>query len=289
MRIFDLYKKSFSNIVTNPTITMFFVLFLILSNSIGAYMANSQNTISGVLLSFCLFALAIAFLSGWFFVVKEIAAEGEKENKNYFALFLEGIGKNIVSITIGSFIYAFLFVIILFASGKIAYHFFGSLDFIIKDMANLPQDTNQLMEYLENLTVNQKYTIYCWQLCLMAAGAIFNLIFLYYFPSIIYSDKNIFLKPFISFIEAVKFLFKNFVVSLFLYLTIYVIYFILGLLSALFFQNPIISILILILHIYFVCAVVMLIFSYYGQKYNCNNGCDSIGENEAINRDGKED
>ncbi|MBQ9150453.1 hypothetical protein IJX73_05935 [bacterium] len=288
MKIFDLYKKSFLSAITNPTISMFLVLFLILSNLMANQMITSKTAVVSMILSFCIFTLTLAFISGWLYVAKEISIEGEKENKNYFAIFLEGIGKNIVSVGIASFIYTLLFTIILFIAGKIAYLAFGSLDFILKDITSLTQDTNQFIEYLEKLTIDQQYTLYCWQMCFIAFLSIFNFILLFYFPAVIFSEKNIFIKPFRAFIDSIKFTFKNFFGSLLIYLTIFFAYFALSVLRFLFAQNALILILLLFLYIYFICGAVMLIFSYYGQKNNCNNGCYSIGENEIIDKTSEE-
>ena len=100
MKIFDLYKKAFTGVMVNPTITMFLVLFLILSNLMASQMFASKTAIVSTILSFCLFMLTLSFISGWLYVAKEISLKGEKENKNYFAIFLEGIGKNILPVGI---------------------------------------------------------------------------------------------------------------------------------------------------------------------------------------------
>ena len=254
MKIFNLYKKSFTSVIVNPTITMFLVLFLILSNLMTAQMFAAKTALVSAILSFCLFMLTLSFISGWLYIAKEISLEGEKENKNYFAIFLEGIGKNILPVGIGSFIYTLLFVIIMFLTGKIAYSVFGSLDFIVKDVAILTQDTNQLIEYIGKLDVNQKYILYCWQICFIIATAIFNFLMLFYFPAIIFSEKNPFLKPLSALTNSIKFLFKNFFGSLFIFLTIYFIYFSSSILKFLFAQNAFVLILLLFFYIYFICG-----------------------------------
>ena len=45
MKIFDLYKKSFLSAITNPTISMFLVLFLILSNLMANQMITSKTAV----------------------------------------------------------------------------------------------------------------------------------------------------------------------------------------------------------------------------------------------------
>lgn len=285
MKLFEIYKKSFATVVSNPAVTLFLVLFLIVSNILTSYMFTSRTKIVAFILSFCVFLLSLCFVAGWFYIVKDVAKNDSDENKNYFAIFLEGIGKNIIPIGIGSFIYTFILTLVLFLTGKVAYNLFGSLDFILKDLITITQDSNLLNEYLNKLTVDQKYTIYAWQLSFIFASMIFNFIMLFYFPAIVFDEKsNMFKKAFSALIKALCFLFKNFFGALFLYICIYFTYMFLGILKVLFGANVIVSILLLFFYIYFISGAIMLIFNYYGQKNNCTDRCDSIGENENIDK-----
>ena len=213
MNIFKLYKQSFSTIVTNPNITLFLVLFLILSNVFALYVFSAKTFIVAMILSFCVFLLSLCFVSGWFNVIKDVAkSENNKiqnstelndstysqtstQSKNYFSIFLEGIGKNIIPVGIGSLIYTLILILVFTLSAKFANHFFGSLDFLLKDLTTIAQDNKALMEYFDKLSVDQKYSIYAWQLCFILSSMIFNFIMLFYFPALIFNEKsNVFLR-----------------------------------------------------------------------------------------------
>ncbi|MBQ7287436.1 MAG: hypothetical protein IJW73_06720 [Candidatus Gastranaerophilales bacterium] len=289
MNLINIYKKSFYTVFANPAVTLFLILFLIASNFLSSYMVVARTKIVAMILFFCAFLLGLCFISGWLQIMKDVSEDEKAENKNYFAIFLEGIGRNIIPIGIGGFIYTLLITILFLITGKIAFHLFGSLDFILKDLANLVYDNNALMEYFSKLDVNQKYTIYSWQLSFIFASMIFNFIMLFYFPALIFDNsKNIFLRPLIALKNAICFLFKNFFTSILIYLSIYFTYMCLMILNALFSANVIISILLLLFYIYFISLAVMLTFNYYGQKNNSNNGCDSIREDENLDKPSKE-
>ena len=264
MNIFKLYKQSFSTIVTNPNITLFLVLFLILSNVFALYVFSAKTFIVAMILSFCVFLLSLCFVSGWFNVIKDVAkSENNKiqnstelndstysqtstQSKNYFSIFLEGIGKNIIPVGIGSLIYTLILILVFTLSAKFANHFFGSLDFLLKDLTTIAQDNKALMEYFDKLSVDQKYSIYAWQLCFILSSMIFNFIMLFYFPALIFNEKsNVFLRAIGGLKDSICFLFKNFFGALFLYVCIYSTYLFLGILKAIFVNNSIISIVIL--------------------------------------------
>lgn len=288
MKITELYKKSFGAIFSIPSLTMILVLFLIASTLITKDVQTTSG-ISLILKTICLYLMSLCFASGWFYLFKNINTTKEKDEKNYYGLFLEGIGKNIIPFAIASIIYVFLFGIVTFLTIKFAHHTFGSLDFFLKDFMTIANDNNALIEYFNKLSVDEKYIIYAWQLTFIAVSAIFNFILLFYFPSIIYEEKfNMFLKPFVALKNCVVFVFKNFFGALLLYLSIYFAYVILNILKVFAMNYIILSILLLFVNIYFITFVVMLIFKYYEEKNNCNHGCDCIGQNENIDKSGEE-
>ena len=137
MNLFNIYKKSFEIVVQNPAITLFLVIFLIASNLLAGFMFTSNTKIVAMVMSFCIFMLSLCFVSGWLNIIKDCAKDEKSKEKNYLSIFLEGIGKNIIPVGIGSFIYTLILMVVLFLTGKIAHQAFGSLDFILKDLLRL--------------------------------------------------------------------------------------------------------------------------------------------------------
>lgn len=285
MNLINIYKKSLLTTFSNPSITLFLVLFLIASNLMTSYMQASYSNSVATILFFCITMLSVCFVSGWSLVIKDVSSEEKKENKNYFGIFFEGIGKNIISVGIGCFIYTFLLVVVFVITGKIAHETFGSLSFIQSDLANLPQDNKAIIDYFTNLSSEKEFIITSWILSLFLATTIFNFVTLFYYPAIIYSNlKNEFAKPFVALKDSIVFLFKNFFASLLIYFSILFIYFLIMFLNANFSANSAISIIVLLFYIYFISFTLMLTFNYYGQRNNCNNRADSIGQNEDCDK-----
>lgn len=285
MNLINIYKKSFSQVMTNPIITLFLILFIIISNLFMGYAYSAKSFVTTLVVSTCAFLLSICFIAGWFNVIKDVAKDEKAENKNYFSIFMEGIGKDVFPIGVGCLIYGILLTVVLILTGKIAHHAFGSLDFITKDIIPIAQDNSALMEYLNKLTDEQKYIISAWELSLIFSTMVFNFIMLFYFPSIIYNEKaNIFIKPLVSLKDGICFLFKNFFGALSIHISIYIVYMLIGIINAAFGNNFVISILLVFFNIYFISIAIMLIFNYYEQKNHCANRSDSIGQDENIDK-----
>ncbi len=288
MLLINSIKKSFNCIVENPSITLFLVLFMIGANILASYVLAAKVQVIGQILILCLFALLFVFFSGWFKVIKESCDREKIKEKNFYSLFLEGIGANIVPVSIGIVIYTIFMFLSILCAQFVALHFFGDINFFIEGMTKVANEQGNIMDYFSTLDVNQKFAIYGWNLCIIAFVALFNFIFTFYFPAMFDSEKNVFLRPLISIWEGLKFLFKNFFGAIGLTLFIYVINTVLAILNARFAQNTIISIILLLIYIYFVSFVVMLIFNYYETKNNSSDGSDCIGQDEVGNTVGEE-
>ncbi|MBQ4647382.1 MAG: hypothetical protein IJB79_08545 [Candidatus Gastranaerophilales bacterium] len=285
MKLIDIYKNSYKMVISTPAVTMFLVLFLIVSNLLTSYAFSSGVKSLALILTFCVFMLTLCFISGWLYIIKDTIKNDKKEDKNYWAIFLEGIGKNIVSIFFGFIIYFILFLIILILTGKVAYTLFGNLDFLTKDATLVAQSNQAFLEYVNKLPENQQFAFLAWQLSFILSTTVYSFLMLFYYPSIINNEKsNIFLKPIVALKDSICFLFKNFFGALAIHFSILVIYFIFNSISLFFESNPIVSILLIFFYIYFISSAIMLIFNYYEQRNNCVDGCDCIGENEDIDK-----
>ena len=285
MTILDTIKKSYKCVVENPSITMFFVIFLIGANILISYILSTQSKTLGQILILCLFALICIFISGWFKVIQESMDLDNIKEKKYYALFLEGIGENIIPTTLGTIIYSAILFLIIFISQYIALKQFGSIDFVLNDFNSISQKNMNFMQYFQTLTSEQKYIIYGWNFCILCGLAIFNFAFLFYFPALILEKvegkwKNIFLRPLIALWKNLKFFFKNFLWVLLISISIHIIHMILAILNAHFAQNLILSVVFLLIYIYFVAMVVMFIFNYYDKKNNYLNKQSEIVEKE---------
>ena len=288
--IFKLIKKSLNYVMDNPSVTLYFVLFLILINVLAFYALQASVLASKIAFSLATISLAFAFSSGWFQVILETDTKEKNLEKNFFNIFLEGVGKNIIPVSLGSILYGFIFICAIALTSLVANAVFGNLDFVLKDMMSLAQTSINPSEFLAKLNDNQKYILYAWQLSFLFVAGLFNFIFLYYFPALFKKDdKNKFIKPFVAIFDSVCFLFRNFWISLLLFIVIFVLYIAIELIKPFIANNTILMVLHLFVSIYFIASVVMLIFKYYEQENLYNNRGDSIGQNENVDSIGTED
>jgi len=282
MTINNLIKKSFKTVVNLPVITLFLVVFLIISNFFTSSILTAKTLPVMSILMLCAFLMAAVFVSGWFKVIKE--AINEDKTKNYFAIFLEGIGKNLLSTILAIILYFVLFVGVVFLARFLAFKLFGGLDFLTKELVASTVNTQDFIENFNKLTLSQQSTIYGWYFTLIAACGIFNFLLLFYFPSMFFmEDKNALIRPFLALKSSIVFTFKNFFGTLGICILIHVAYFFIALLSTLF-SNIIISVLVLFSYIYFAAITIMLLFNYYDKKTDCNNRADSIGQDETCDK-----
>ena len=281
MAFINLIKKSFRNIIENPSITLSLVLYLIMSNLILVMAFWAKTKIFAMLFILCIALLTIAFFAGWFQVINESVDIEKMKDKKYGAIFFEGVGRNFLPVAIGSFLLFILMNLGIMGIRIFAYKFFGDIQPIVEGLS-LAQDSKA---YILSLSDDKIYAVYCWALSGIIFLMFFSFIFLYYFPVIINDSKNnVFLKPFVAIVCSVVKVFKNFSISFFAFSFLLFLYLILAILNALFAQHSILEVLMLFIGIYFASYAFMLIFNCYEQKNNCIDGCDSIGENEIINR-----
>ena len=286
--LLSLIKKSFKQVFENSSIMIFLVAYLII---IGVITPFIRNDILAMVLGICIILLTIVHFAGWFQLVNAIAIEknNELENKTVFSVFLEGIGRNIVPLIIAFIFYFAILMLFLYVSGFVANHFFGDIQIVFQDIMTSMQGNNNLILALEALPDDKKMTFYGWQFYFIVVTCILSFIFITYCPFLINSEKNIFVRPFIAFWESLKFTFKNFLMTVAIYASIYAAYILINVLRGLAGSNTIISMVLFLIYIYFSAIVVMLIFNYYDAKNNCSDRSDSIGENETVDTAGKED
>lgn len=281
-------KKSFDCVIKNPAITLFLVLFLIVLSILAKYIIAAKTIAIAITLFLCFLALVFAYFSGWFKVIKESCDKEKIKEKNFYMIFLEGIGENIIPTALGLIIYSALMIFVVYLSQLVAFKVFGSISFFLDGLNKVTSENGNLIEYFNSLDDNQQYIIYGWNICIMVSVAIFNFVSMFYFPAILDTKNNQFIKPFSAILKSLKFLFKNFFGAVALSILIYILNMIIAYLNTIFAQNVILSTLLLLVNIYFVSWAIMLIFNYYEAKNNCSNGSDCVRENEDCDTAGEE-
>jgi len=289
MTFINTIKKSFSSVIKNPSITLFLIAYLIVTNLLIVAIAGAKAKVFAISFLVCLILLSGAFFAGWMQVIKEVACEIEEKDKNFGAIFLEGVGKNILPVAIGVVVLIVAMNLVIMLVRFLAIKVFGDIQPIIAGLSTVAQDTKSVSDYITNLGQDKVYSIYGWALSGIVALTLFAFSFMYYFPSIINEEKyNLFLKPFVAIPKCLYYLFKNFLTSFLAFILIYLGYLFFVILNALYAQQMILSVIVLFGYIYFVSFAIMLIFNCYEEKNCCPNGSDCVGENESVDKSSEE-
>lgn len=276
-------QNSIKQVLYNPSLVLFPVLFLIIINLLLAFIISVNLKLTAFILCLCAIILSVCFIAGWFNVIKNSFEIEKLHEKKFFAIFLDGVGKNSLVVALGTALYAFLMITILFLSGYLALKLFGSLDFVFKDLQVLPKTSEAFYGYIKSLPTEKLYTIYAWQMLFMLIGFIGNFLMMFYYPSLVEeSYGNVFAKPFIAIKNSIIFAFRHFLPVLIIYILIYGIYFILVTVNSLFGNNMIVSGIVFFIYIYFITTSIVLIFNYY--ENNGNYGANRLGENKSGNQ-----
>ncbi|MBR1617167.1 hypothetical protein IJ670_03360 [bacterium] len=274
----------------NPTLTLLFVIFLIGTNMLLSCIVLAKTKIIAQLLIFGLFALVCIFLSGWFEVIKKtITAENIKET-NFYQIFSIGVTKNIIKTTLGTLLYVIILASVVILCQIFALKFFGNIDFFLNNMYSMPADKMDVMQYFNNLSTEEKNIIYGWNFCILCGVGLFNFITMFYYPALfdetLEHNKNIMgyiLQPIRSMLKSFCFLFKNIINAVLIGIFLYFINVILAIINTKTSANIFLSVIFLLVYIYFIAFVIMLIFNYYEERNHCNNRTDCLGQNENIN------
>ena len=293
----NLVKKSFFDIVKNPIIALFLVLYFIVSGLlIGTLGSLHGNLTIQLALAVTAFAFIAIFTAGWLGVIKEVSVKKteEEKEKGYVSIFLESIGENIVPFLLGLIIYCVFLAGCIYGAYFLAIKYFGNPQEIIMGA----QASQDLMTYINSLSQEELEKLYAFPILFAIFSSVCMFLFMYYFPSMIFSEeKDIYKRAFIGFYDNFRFLFKHFFKSVLIFLFLFVIYAGFSIVKnlCLFYMQSypyfieILAVLFIFFIIYFMSFAVMLICNYYGENHSCNNGSDSLGEDKSDDKDGKED
>lgn len=278
--LINLIKKSFKIVVDSPVITLFLVMYLILMNLLLFNISNSLRgglAIVAFILFSCVYLLSACFFAGWYNIIVASFKDEDFQNKKSLPIFLEGVGKNFLPISIGMFVNFVILISFIIAASFVAYHFAGGLDFLPDEIT-----ASAVEKIADSLTEEQQYQIAIWEILFALCALSFSYLFMFYYPAVIEDEGKMLIKPFKAVWTSIKFVFRNFWSVLALNTLIFVSYFALGVLRNVFSKNSILELVILFISIYFISIVLVLIFYYYEQKNSCNNGADCLGEDKAI-------
>ena len=257
-------KKVFS--ITNKYIVLAtpLILYTLLTS---IYVAISFNgKIINMLISLIVFGLmTVTFVAGWFNMIKLAIVDSESENPNLLMKFFpSGVGEYFLS-ALGAMINVlFLTIVALVCSYYIGMAVVGDPNISAEALTKAFESTEALKSFLVALTPEQLSKLNQWNLVLLCAMTIYYFVLMFYMPALFLKNKN----PYRAFFISSRDLFsRKFLLNLGIYTLIFVINFIIAMLTALFANNSIMHFIMTLINFYFVTLVAVGVFYYYNNNF----------------------
>lgn len=269
------FSKAFR--VTNDNIILAtpLVLFLFILSIYLGVAKNAPATIpTYILLILTTFFMVSAFLAGWFFMVKRAIdldkidfIIDEDKARASFGLMREltlGVGEYFLSFAFGLILYIGLMVLVIFLAYQAGIHFIGKVDIDVLALKMAFSSQESLKSLVHSLTKEQLFRLNLWNLLIIGTTSFFSFITMFWPAHVIIKNKN----SFIAFFQSFKFLIRNLLSSIILFVYISIVNFMVSLLNAISAVHPIVYFISMLAYFYFVVYVVVLVFLYYDSENN---------------------
>lgn len=259
-------KESFK--LTNKYIILAtpLILFSLLSSLYILFSLGGNLT--SLIIAFILFTLMLsAFLSGWFFMIRECIKKTDNEDPNALIKFFpEGVGEYFLPVM------GMIFCVFIISCSLISLSYFAGMK-VIGDIGISTETLSKAMENFENLKAlllslneQQLFKLNAWNFLLLGTMSFTYFIIMFYAPTMFFKEKN----PFKSYFLSLKDLFsRKFFQNLLLFLGLYITYFILSAFTAIFGMNVFIHFIFTLLNFYYLVFAAVWIFNYYYRNYAC--------------------
>lgn len=276
-------KKTFNILAKDPVIMLLFIVYLIALTSFIPVVMLQIGKYTFYILAFLWLLLTAAFFSGWLGIIRAAVEYKEKENpeedlKNKYTLYKEGFFTSIPNYMLSLIFYIFLFAGFCYLIFYLADYFLGKPDEIVKQFVSVSNNQDALINFLQTMPETTRMLLIKRSAFLYTGLFIYALLTFYSVPALFFNCSINPLKGlkngFISF-------FKKPFFTIGLFISLILAHILIVFLEALSVGYGIFMFLALILRVYFIVTSIVLIFSVYEKNFasNCNNGCDSVGEN----------
>ena len=236
------------------------ILFSLLSSLYILFSING-NLIS-LLFAAVLFILMLgAFMAGWFFMIREGLKDTFAENPNALLKeFPAGVGEFFLPVLGLMFTAGIISLVLLVISYYAGMHFIGDIGIKADDFSRAMESASALKTFLISLSDEQLLKLNAWNLLLMGTMAVTYFLIMFYPPALFYKNRN----PLKAYFYSFKDLFgKKFFKNILLFLALFVSYFILSVLTALFGMNIITHFIFTLINFYYLIFVAVFVFNYY--------------------------
>lgn len=232
------------------------------------------------------FFIAVSFTAGMFHInklaINDFNPDDTKEEvmqktiKN-FRQFFTGVGESFVRFLFAYVIYIALYFALIYGFVKLGLYLFGEPKILINLLTVAKSMTTQadLINYLNNVSVDDKIIFANWVLSVSVLTSIINFFGFLYFAVLTYAKKNVFVSLFQTFV----FFFKNILGCFGIIAMMYLFYMLLNVLSIVLGNNSFSFVLVIILFVLYLNYYILLVSCFYNEKTknNSNNGTEFIG------------
>ena len=239
------------------------ILFSLLST---IYIAiSARGALINILIALILFGLmTAAFAAGWFNMVKGAALDNQEDPNSLIKEFLPGVGEYFLP-SLGAVVNIIIIsIILLLIAAFTGMKLIGDPGISPEALNSAIQNQEALKAFLVSLTQEQLIKINAWNLLLLVTMALTYFLELLYLPAMFFKNKNPFIALFLGFKDLFS---KKFFKTLGIFLLIFVINFIISILSALFVGNTIIHFIMTLANFYFVTCASVGVFYYYNNNF----------------------
>ena len=240
------------------------ILFSLLS-SLYILFSIGGNKLS-LLIAFVLFTLMLgAFLSGWFFMIREGVKDPDMEDPNFLIKdFPAGVGEYflpVLGLIAVVFIIASVIVLLAYFAGM---KLIGEIEIPAEVLSKAMESFAELKSMLLSLTEEQLFRLNAWNLLLFAAMTLTYFVIMFYAPAMFFKEKN----PLKAYFVSLKDLFsRKFLQNIMLFFSIFVSYFILSILTTIFGMNIVMHFVFTIINFYYLVFMAVWVFNHYYINY----------------------
>ena len=259
-------KKSFDILIKNSAMMQPLIFYILIMLFFTMYMASRAFSSVQISLAFGILMLLLftAFLAGWFNTIKYAIDNYKEFNKNdedyamQVARYNLDTGKNFFN-GVGEYFAPVLVVVLVYFVVSFLIFIFGFYIFKIDNLTiDILKNSSAMVDYAQK---NPKFIYYL--TFVIGAVQFLQFLIMFWLPKIYYETQN----PFKAFFSSISFEFKNFWYSIGLYLFIVLTSIIFNILGTLFNQFYILSLIFMIISLYYVNYIFVLIFNGYKSKF----------------------
>lgn len=277
--MFSLIKKAIKITNDNIILAIPLILFMWIINFYSLFSKYTVDTLPEfILASVTVLCMVGAFCAGWFYMIKEavnlskkvfvLDEDRAKATLNLIKLVPAGIGKYFLSFVGMYIILFFIQIAVAIIVYLVGVNTIGVLDAAsVQSLQSIAADqtTDQaMMAFVDSLTPEQIMFFGKWSMLFMLISSAAFFLIMLWFPEIVYNTPN----SVVALWRAVKKLFKTFFKSLLLFVTVWMLGFVLLFINTFALINPFTYLVMSIILFYYSVFLMVLLFLYYDENFN---------------------